>query len=332
MTSSRIVLEEVAPVPEDTHLTQLPTAQNADGTPYVYGSFSDDDLKVDLSIFETPERNLVLSDGDEPSALTAEDRGALDAAVEGNADDDRRQVVHGEDTEQTPQGEGEAVEFEVTVNDGEEDQHSYEVTAPALPGITWHEPHIQRAIQELAPLELNGDQLNGLLSWYGQDLARQAGEIEARLAERDRASREVGRAALKAEFGDAFENVRQAIDGVLQDEDIFENGSGELLAGARFNGDRVINDPGVAKGLARLVLLASQNAREIEAVAAQAASDDAVEEVEEADDDSDNEIDAIESLMRENIDAYRQIRQFGPDKSQTGQERLYQLMRRKTDA
>ena len=94
------------------------------------------------------------------------------------------------------------------------------------------------------------------------------------------------RKQLKAELGDDYLPQLMALDAMLKDPTIFEDGAGEYLVLARVDGQRVLNIAPVARGLMKL---ASRSGRYI---------------AEETADDTE-ELNSLTLLMNENIDQFR---------------------------
>jgi hypothetical protein len=303
MAGASYIAEDGADV-DVPHLTQLPTPMNPDGTGQVLGTITPEDLNVDLSLFIPPaERRTVLA---------PEDADNFQVPIEGDGD------VEGEGATEEPTEEdaGEAVEIATP---------EYTLAFPSIPGVEWHEERLREAIEELTPLGLSQEQLDQLVGWYcrdmgqiarelSQDLSRQFAQLSAQpnFDEHDRAQAQAAKAELIDELGEAeFSRDVQIVEEHLKDPVFFPGNWGEAIVGARLaDGSRLLNSPVLFRYFARM------------------AGRSGYYHQEELQDER-AEVEKLEQQRDTNIDEHRYARMWGPDKSMTGSDRLYQLMKKR---
>jgi hypothetical protein len=203
--------------------------------------------------------------------------------------------------------------------DYEEVQAPAEGPLPDIEGHTWSDADqvaaawwMDRVIARASQLEsVSEEDALALAAGLSEDYAHLYGTY---VVAQDREMMKSTRAALMDELGDAYHPNLGALDGLLRDQTIFQDGMGELLVTARVpGGARLINVPQVARGLMKLATRADRY------IAAEVADDTA-------------EIDALNRLMDENIGEFQQLRRFGPNRNMTGSQRLYQLLKKREAA
>jgi len=282
--------------------TGLTTPLNPDGTSQsIYGPgheyLTQEDLETDLG-------------------TELADRGELAADVPlwpevPEVDTDEQELAEQEDSDVE---EADAAEYgEAEEAEGAENEVSEWAPGP-LPAIAGH----QWTPQEQAGAQKMGDIVFDRAVALGIDEEQAAAHqlvrgdypaLRAGMIEQDREAVRSTRAELIEEYGDkaAYRTAINTMAAHLTDPTFFPNGSAELVAHARLpDGNRLINHPDIARYFIK------QGSRSGRYVSEETQSYTSMKY-------------ELENLMNTDIQAFQQVRQYGPNRDMTGSELLYAI-------
>jgi hypothetical protein len=170
---------------------------------------------------------------------------------------------------------------------------------------------VSRAVYALGKLKLTKEQITGAMRWYFDTTAADLRQMVSERDDRHRQQRRETRAELIAEHGDNAQlNVTlDAIESLLQDPLHFPNGEGEMIVGAEYNGQRIINNPAIANFLAKMARRTGYATEE--------ATTKILAEIAKLEEQRDND-----------IQEHQWKRMWGPDRTMTGSERWLELQRK----
>jgi hypothetical protein len=231
-------------------------------------------------------------------------------AVYGDQDDSEREVAEPEEPE---------VNQAADLDEGEDADPDHvpdrpgEYCLPSVPGFDWNAlpdfemPIVGQYLEVFYKHQLPQGVVSDLLTLFAQNRIN----AQAIIGKMDHAHTDEIQAELMAEWGADFRPLLDAVKAHLKDETLFPEGSGDLIAAARLpDGSRLVNHAHIMRYLARV---AARSDRYI---------------AEETEDES-AEVASLNQLMATDIGEFQQVRQFGPNRDQTGSERLYALMKKR---
>lgn len=171
---------------------------------------------------------------------------------------------------------------------------------PAIPGHSWKDadtPVLDTFKATAHASDLTQAQVNNLTKWWVDQQQSSEAEYDSRLKKLDREDKEACHDALRTEFGIAeFKPSLSIMKRFIEDEDVFGEGMGELLVGARYFDEE--------SGMWRRLTSHSSFARGLIALATERYGEGAMAAGDGRPSVSANRLDEIDKIMKVDFDRY----------------------------